>query len=161
MTTMRAQRHILCNIHTTAAMFRPLSARLERTILPIAQTAQVRRKSRTSAAVARLSATKPQHQQRNISGSLNVREKPRPGQYSRTDPEVTVEYPEDHELPSSEPVRGSGGGIGKPTLAAFSLEGHVGVVTGGARGLGLVMGQGMVYSGSDLAIVDLNSECVV
>jgi NAD(P)-dependent dehydrogenase (short-subunit alcohol dehydrogenase family) len=34
----------------------------------------------------------------------------------------------------------------------------VGIVTGGARGLGLVMGQGMVISGSDLAIVDLNKE---
>lgn len=32
------------------------------------------------------------------------------------------------------------------------------MVTGGARGLGLVMGQGMVVSGADLAIVDLNSE---
>lgn len=32
------------------------------------------------------------------------------------------------------------------------------MVTGGARGLGLVMGQGIVVSGGDLAIVDLNSE---
>ncbi|KAF6844505.1 D-arabinitol 2-dehydrogenase [Colletotrichum musicola] len=139
-------------------MFRPLSARLVRTVRPITQAAQIRGKS--TAAAASLSATRPQQQQqsRSISGSPNVREKPHPGQYSRTDPEVTVEYPEDHELPSSQPVRGHGGGIGKPTLASFSLEGRVGVVTGGARGLGLVMGQGMVYSGSDLAIVDLNSE---
>ncbi|TDZ60644.1 D-arabinitol 2-dehydrogenase [Colletotrichum trifolii] len=140
-------------------MFRPLSARLARTARPITQHAQVRVKSHTSAAAVSLSATKSQQQQsRSISGSASVREKPHPGQYSRTDPEVTVEYPEDHELPSSQPVRGHGGGIGKPTLASFSLEGHVGVVTGGARGLGLVMGQGMVYSGSDLAIVDLNKE---
>jgi NAD(P)-dependent dehydrogenase (short-subunit alcohol dehydrogenase family) len=47
----------------------------------------------------------------------------------------------------------------KRTLASFSLESKVGVVTGGARGLGLVMGQGMVISGANLAIVDLNSEC--
>nr|XP_036588994.1 D-arabinitol dehydrogenase (short-chain dehydrogenase) [Colletotrichum truncatum]KAF6800636.1 D-arabinitol dehydrogenase (short-chain dehydrogenase) [Colletotrichum truncatum] len=142
-------------------MFRPLNARLARTIRPIIQNAQIRGKSQNSAttAAASLSATKPQQpQSRNISSSPHVREKPHPGQYSRTDPEVTVEYPEDHELPSSQPVRGHGGGIGKPTLASFSLEGHVGVVTGGARGLGLVMGQGMVYSGSDLAIVDLNKE---
>ena len=46
----------------------------------------------------------------------------------------------------------------KPTLASFSLDGNVGLVTGGARGLGLVIGQGMVYSGSDLALVDMNSE---
>jgi NAD(P)-dependent dehydrogenase (short-subunit alcohol dehydrogenase family) len=45
----------------------------------------------------------------------------------------------------------------KPTLPTFSLDGHVGIVTGGARGLGLVMGQGMVFSGSNLALVDMNS----
>ncbi|OHX00637.1 gluconate 5-dehydrogenase [Colletotrichum incanum] len=144
-------------------MFRPLSARLARTVRPITQHAQARAKSSqtsASAAQAGITAARPQQQQqsRSISGSPNVREKPHPGQYSRTDPDVTVEYPEDHELPSSQPVRGHGGGIGKPTLASFSLEGNVGVVTGGARGLGLVMGQGMVYSGSDLAIVDLNKE---
>jgi NAD(P)-dependent dehydrogenase (short-subunit alcohol dehydrogenase family) len=71
-----------------------------------------------------------------------------------------VKYPADHELPSSEPVRGAGrAGVNVlPTLATFSLEGKVGVVTGGARGLGLVMGQGLVISGADLAIVDLNKE---
>jgi NAD(P)-dependent dehydrogenase (short-subunit alcohol dehydrogenase family) len=44
------------------------------------------------------------------------------------------------------------------TLASFSLEDKVGVVTGGARGLGLVMSQAMVVSGADVAIVDMNSE---
>ncbi|OBR08659.1 Short chain dehydrogenase [Colletotrichum higginsianum IMI 349063] len=139
-------------------MFRPFSARLARTVRPITQHAHARAKSSQTSSQAGIAATRiqQQHQSRSISGSANVREKPHPGQYSRTDPDVTVEYPEDHELPSSQPVRGHGGGIGKPTLASFSLEGNVGVVTGGARGLGLVMGQGMVYSGSDLAIVDLN-----
>ncbi|TLS22546.1 uncharacterized protein PpBr36_09893 [Pyricularia pennisetigena] len=80
------------------------------------------------------------------------------GSYARTDASVTVEYPEAHELPSSAPIKGAGrAGVNvKPTLATFSLQGKVGVVTGGARGLGLVMGQGMVVSGADLAIVDLN-----
>lgn len=81
----------------------------------------------------------------------------KPGSYSRTDPQVEVEYPEDHELPSSKPVLGTGGQYVKPTLASFSLDNNVGVVTGGARGLGLVIGQGMVFSGSDLALVDMNS----
>ena len=31
-------------------------------------------------------------------------------------------------------------------------------MTGGARGLGLVMSQALVVSGSDVAIVDLNSK---
>lgn len=44
------------------------------------------------------------------------------------------------------------------TLSSFSLEGGVTVVTGGARGLGMVMGYACVQSGSDLAIVDLNGE---
>lgn len=82
----------------------------------------------------------------------------KPGSYSRTDPGVEVEYPEEEDLPQSKPVHGIPGQYIKPTLASFSLDGNVGVVTGGARGLGLVIGQGMVYSGSDLALVDMNSE---
>ncbi|KAM0217192.1 hypothetical protein ACHAQI_002059 [Fusarium lateritium] len=82
----------------------------------------------------------------------------KPGNYAQTDPQIEVEYPEDHELPSSEPVAGTGGQYVRPTLPTFSLDGHVGIVTGGARGLGLVMGQGMVFSGSNLALVDMNKE---
>lgn len=82
----------------------------------------------------------------------------KPGSHSRTDSEVEFEHPAEHELPSSKPVIGTGGQYVKPTLASFSLDKNVGVVTGGARGLGLVIGQGMVYSGSDLALVDMNSE---
>ncbi|GAB1311820.1 hypothetical protein MFIFM68171_02030 [Madurella fahalii] len=82
------------------------------------------------------------------------------GSYARTDDSITVEYPSDEQLPSSKPVVGTGraGPHVFPTLATFSLQGKVGIVTGGARGLGLVMGQGMVISGADLAIVDLNRE---
>ncbi|KAK3330896.1 hypothetical protein B0H66DRAFT_79060 [Apodospora peruviana] len=82
------------------------------------------------------------------------------GSNARTDESITVEYPSDGDLPSSKPVTGAGraGANVFPTLASFSLQGKVGVVTGGARGLGLVMGQGMVISGADLAIVDLNKE---
>lgn len=80
------------------------------------------------------------------------------GQFSRTDKTIQIEYPEEGELPSSKPVQGRGGFHFKRTLASFSLEGRVGVVTGGARGLGLVMSQALVVSGADVAIVDLNSE---
>ncbi|KAI1206675.1 NAD(P)-binding protein [Annulohypoxylon truncatum] len=83
---------------------------------------------------------------------------PPPGSFARTDDSITVEYPEEDALPSSTPVQGRGGFHMKRTLASFSLEGKVGVVTGGARGLGLVMGQGMVISGANLAIVDMNKE---
>ncbi|POR35823.1 D-arabinitol 2-dehydrogenase [ribulose-forming] [Tolypocladium paradoxum] len=82
----------------------------------------------------------------------------KPGKYARTDSDVEIEYPEEHELPPSKPVRGLPGQYVKPTLASFSLDGNVGLVTGGARGLGLVIGQGMVYSGSDLALVDMNKD---
>ncbi|KKP06615.1 hypothetical protein THAR02_01313 [Trichoderma harzianum] len=81
----------------------------------------------------------------------------KPGSHSRTDSEVEIEYPAEHELPSSKPVS-AGGQYVKPTLPSFTLDGKVGVVTGGARGLGLVIGQGMVYSGADLALVDMNKE---
>ena len=79
------------------------------------------------------------------------------GTMARTDPSVEVEYPEEHDLPSSAPVQGRGGLHFKRTLASFSLEGRVAVITGGARGLGLVMTQALVISGADVAIVDLNS----
>jgi len=80
------------------------------------------------------------------------------GQHSRTDRNVRVEYPEEEDLPRQKPVQGRGGSHIKRTLASFSLEDRVGVVTGGARGLGLVMSQALVISGADVAIVDLNKE---
>ncbi|GAD97669.1 D-arabinitol dehydrogenase ArbD [Paecilomyces variotii No. 5] len=80
------------------------------------------------------------------------------GAWARTDENVKIEYPKDEEMPRSPIVQGRGGMHFKRTLASFSLEGKVSVVTGGARGLGLVMGQALVNSGSDLAIVDLNKE---
>lgn len=80
------------------------------------------------------------------------------GTFARTDPSIEVENPEEKDLPSSTPVQGRGGLHFKRTLASFSLEGRVGVITGGARGLGLVMSQAMVISGADIAIVDLNSK---
>lgn len=79
------------------------------------------------------------------------------GQHSRTDNRIRVEYPEEADLPRQHPVQGRGGFHFKRTLASFSLEDRVGVVTGGARGLGLVMSQALVVSGADVAIVDLNS----
>ncbi|KAK2754373.1 hypothetical protein FQN54_007017 [Arachnomyces sp. PD_36] len=80
------------------------------------------------------------------------------GRFARTDESVRVEYPPDEEMPRSPIVQGRGGMHFKRTLASFSLEGKTSIVTGGARGLGLVMGQALVASGSDLAIVDLNKE---
>ena len=79
------------------------------------------------------------------------------GQFARTSRDVRVEYPEEGVMPRSNVLQGRGGFHMKRTLASFSLEGNVAVVTGGARGLGLVMGQALVASGADLAIVDLNS----
>lgn len=46
--------------------------------------------------------------------------------------------------------------VSTPRHDPFSLEGRVVIITGGARGLGLVMGQGVIHAGADLAIVDLN-----
>lgn len=80
------------------------------------------------------------------------------GSFSRTDNTIQVSYPEEADFPQSKPVQGRGGFHFKRTLASFSLEGGVGLVTGGARGLGLVMSQALVVSGADVAIVDLNSE---
>ena len=80
------------------------------------------------------------------------------GQYARTQDDIRVEYPEEKDLPRSLPVQGRGGYHFKRTLASFSLDGRVGVVTGGARGLGLVMAQALVASGADVALVDMNRD---
>ena len=79
------------------------------------------------------------------------------GQFARTDDEIVIPYPDDANQPKQYTVQGRGGMHFKRTLAQFSLEDKVTVVTGGARGLGLVMAQALVASGSDIAIVDLNS----
>ncbi|QKX63452.1 uncharacterized protein TRUGW13939_10622 [Talaromyces rugulosus] len=80
------------------------------------------------------------------------------GAFARTDDNLVIEHPTDEEMPRSPVVQGRGGMHFKRTLASFSLENKVSVVTGGARGLGLVMGQALIASGSDLAIVDLNKD---
>lgn len=79
------------------------------------------------------------------------------GSFSRTDNTVQITHPEEDDHPPSEPVQGRGGLHFKRTLASFSLEGRTAVITGGARGLGLVMSQACMNSGADVAIVDLNS----
>lgn len=80
------------------------------------------------------------------------------GSFSRTDKIINIEHPDEEDYPQSHPVQGRGGLHFKRTLASFTLEDKVGIVTGGARGLGLVMSQALVISGADVAIVDLNSE---
>lgn len=79
------------------------------------------------------------------------------GSFSRTDKNVSFSKPSEDNMPPSTPMQFRGGLHSRPTLASFSLEGRVGVVTGGARGLGLVMAQALFISGADVALVDLNS----
>jgi len=81
------------------------------------------------------------------------------GAFARTDSGIAVQYPDQAELARTVPVQGRGGKHFKRTLAGFSLEDRVAVVTGGARGLGLVMAQALVESGASVALVDLNGEC--
>ena len=80
------------------------------------------------------------------------------GAFGRTDNTIVIEHPDEDAHPPSKPVQGRGGLHFKRTLASFTLEGRSVVVTGGARGLGLVMSQACVISGADVAIVDLNSK---
>lgn len=82
------------------------------------------------------------------------------GSFSRTDNTVQIEHPDEASLPRSRPYSGHGGMHFKRTLQSFSLDEKVAVVTGGARGLGLVMSQACLLSGANVAIVDLNSECL-
>ncbi|GAB7343423.1 hypothetical protein MBLNU457_1452t1 [Dothideomycetes sp. NU457] len=87
-----------------------------------------------------------------------IEQKEHAGAYSRTDNTIQIEHPNEDEYPAGKPVQGRGGYHFKRTLASFTLEGGVGLVTGGARGLGLVMSQALVVSGADVAIVDLNKD---
>lgn len=80
------------------------------------------------------------------------------GSFSRTDKNVSFSHPGEDNMPRSTPIQHHGGLHSRPTLASLSLEGRVGVVTGGARGLGLVMAQALLISGADVALVDLNSK---
>jgi D-arabinitol 2-dehydrogenase len=80
------------------------------------------------------------------------------GESARTNAGIRFQHPEPSSMPSSESVRGQGGRHIKPTLASFSLEGKVAVVTGGARGLGLVMAQALMNSGAEIALVDMNGK---
>lgn len=83
------------------------------------------------------------------------------GSQARTDDSIVVQYPEDADFPPEPPVQGRGGPHLKRTLPQFSLEGRTAVVTGGARGLGLVMAQSLVQSGASVAIVDLNGKYIL
>lgn len=81
------------------------------------------------------------------------------GSQARTDDSIVVEYPEEGDFPPAETtIQGRGGPHLKRTLPQFSLEGRTAIVTGGARGLGLVMAQALVTSGADVALVDLNGK---
>lgn len=134
------------------------------------QTARVVRPSSLTAATANRAATSFLAQRSPLHSTSTLR-KPddehgphkgesgkHVGSYSRTDNTIHMEYPDEANLPPSTPIQGRGGFHFKRTLASFTLEGRVGLVTGGARGLGLVMSQALVVSGADVAIVDLNSE---
>jgi len=103
---------------------------------------------------------------RNMSVTPLMREQDKPipeekgehvGSFSRTDNSIEIPFDE-KAVPKQEPVQGRGGFHFQRTLASFTLEGKTALVTGGARGLGLVMAQALVVSGADVALVDLNKE---
>lgn len=79
------------------------------------------------------------------------------GSQARTDNTIAFEQPAPQQsLPDQPAVQSRSGRHAKRTLPQFSLEDRVAIVTGGARGLGLVMAQSLVMSGADVALVDLN-----
>ena len=123
---------------TTAALYKPINF-----VRPITCSTKLYKEDKRTPNVA--------------SRALEFEEK-HEGAFGRTDNTIRIEHPDEAEHPPSEPVQGRGGLHFKRTLASFTLEGRVAVVTGGARGLGLVMSQACVISGADVAIVDLNSK---
>ena len=160
-------RQALCSLRSCNAAARSTSSQLPRPQLSV-----------SSSVSTALSRSRPFSSSRGLlddssKGRDNDPSKPKPtiskdeslsenedkeGRYARTDESVRVEYPEHGEMPRMPIVQGRGGRHFKRTLASFSLEDKVSIVTGGARGLGLVMAQALVASGSNVAIVDLNGK---
>lgn len=129
---------------STKTVFRPIAAltfKPTNTLRPITTSTKLYKEDKRSSLPSHIDPNDTTHE----------------GQFSRTDNKVSIEYPEEHDLPPSVPVQGRGAIHFKRTLSSFSLEGRSCVVTGGARGLGLVMSQACVISGADVALVDLNS----
>ncbi len=96
----------------------------------------------------------------NVASQLLENEDKHHGAFGRTDNTIRIEHPDESHHPPSQPLQGRGGLHFKRTLASFTLEKRVVVVTGGARGLGLVMSQACVISGADVALVDLSSKSI-
>ena len=84
--------------------------------------------------------------------------------FASTKDDVVVPYPEDSSRHPRDDVghNTTGGRVGRHTqrtLASFSMEGKVCVVTGAARGIGNLIARTFVESGANhVAIVDLNEE---
>lgn len=82
--------------------------------------------------------------------------------FASTDDDVVVPYPEDSSRHPRDDVghNTTGGRVGRHTqrtLASFSMEGKVCVVTGAARGIGNLIARTFVESGANhVAIVDLD-----
>ncbi|PWZ02943.1 NAD(P)-binding protein [Testicularia cyperi] len=84
--------------------------------------------------------------------------------FARTDDDVVVPYPKDSSRHPRDDVghNTTGGRVGRHTqrtLASFSMEGKVCVITGAARGIGNLIARTFVESGANhIAILDLNEE---
>lgn len=63
----------------------------------------------------------------HLPASVDVGDGSHEGQWSRTDNKVSIEYPDEKDMPRSAPVQGRGSIHFKRTLASFSLEGRSGV----------------------------------
>lgn len=115
------------------------------------------------AASVRPLSTSPRVWAKNNSKSHRA-EDPERAPFARTLDEVIVPYPEDSSRHPRDDVghNTTGGRVGRHTqrtLASFSMEGKVCVVTGAARGLGNLIARTFVESGANsIAIVDLNEE---
>ncbi|KAJ5950014.1 hypothetical protein N7454_001598 [Penicillium verhagenii] len=75
---------------------------------------------------------------------------------ARINETISIEYPDQSEVPRTPVIQDRGGMHFKRALTQFPLEDRVTVVTGGASGIGLAMSQAIIATGSHVAIVDMN-----
>ncbi|KAI3479772.1 hypothetical protein L1887_58167 [Cichorium endivia] len=138
------------------------AARTARVLPMLAPTARLA--ARTSArpsAVARTFASSSRSMSQDNKGKAKPLDT---APFASTKDDVVVPYPEDSSRHPADDVghNTTGGRVGRHTqrtLASFSMEGKVCVVTGAARGIGNLIARTFVESGANhVAIVDLNED---
>ncbi|KDN44545.1 NAD(P)-binding protein [Tilletiaria anomala UBC 951] len=164
MIASQSSRHMLRAVASRASIKAPAVARPSEAVAAAAAASASRRTFSSGTGVARNgrsnSGAVPNVDQRRITTSSMGRDAEKPT-HASTDEHI-VPYPDLHERdPDDIGHSTTGGKVGphtKRTLASFSMDSKVCVVTGAARGIGNLIARTFVESGANsIAVLDLNA----